>query len=308
MPGRTRSPESRSTGLVGHDDTVSSRRSVTVVVAVVVAPIVLAACSGSGSGALSSAVSSLSSRSPSASVALPTAGQSSPVFTRTATSTPTPTLTPTPTPTPTRTSQPTVAETATAPATATRTATVTSAPTPTPTSSAVMPPPTSSVTATPAGEASSTDSSSTWLWLLLGLVAVVAVVVAFVLSGARRKRAAWRSSVESVFARGSLLADSLTSDLMAGDGSETADQAARHDADLTAFITQVTPLPTEAPSDAVRPSAQRVLDSAQAVQRALTQMRVAPVLDRPGAQEGLGTHLGGLRAALADLRATTTRG
>jgi hypothetical protein len=144
-----------------------------------------------------------------------------------------------------------------------------------------------------------------WPWLLLALAAIIAVAVFLAMASARRRRDAWRLTVEEAFARGSLLADSLTSDLMAGEGSETPDQAARHDADLAAFLHETSALPAAAPSDTIRPTAQRVDDSARATQASLTQLRVASVVDRPGAQQALGTHIGGLRAALDDLRATT---
>jgi hypothetical protein len=108
------------------------------------------------------------------------------------------------------------------------------------------------------------------------------------MASARRRRDTWRLTVEEAFARGSLLADSLTSDLMAGEGSETPDQAARHDADLAAFLHETSALPAAAPSDTIRPTAQRVDDSARATQASLTQLRVASVVDRPGAQQALG--------------------
>ena len=289
---------------------VSIRRIASVLLVTLLPATALVACSGSGGGPLSSAASSLATRSPS--VSLPTAGTSKPAApTRTSTPTSRPTATETPsetatqeptTPTPTPTPTPTQTKTVTTTATATPT------PTPTPTSTPTQTPtPTTTPSASTSQSAAESTSSTTslWPWLLLALAAIIAVTVALMMAASRRRRDAWRTTVEEAFARGNLLADSLTSDLVAGDGSESPDQAARHDADLAAFLNQTSALPTAAPSDTVRPTAQRVADSARSTQASLTQLRVASVVDRPGAQQALGTQIGGLRAALDDLRATT---
>jgi hypothetical protein len=296
---------------------INRRRGVAAAL-VLVAPLALAACSSAGQGAISSAASNLATRSPS--VSLPTAEQTTPSLpTRSSTPTVEPTqtedvaptdtptsptgepTTPTPTPTPTKTK--TVTATATATATATQTETAT--PTPTPTTGT----PSVSISAgesSAAAEETTSPTSYAWLWGLAALAALIAVIVAVVVSSQRRRRAAWAASVEDVYARGSLLADSLSSDVLSGDGSETPDQATRHDADLAAFLAASRPLVEAAPNDTARPAAQRVVDSTSAAQASLTQLRVSSPVDRPAAQQALATHVGGLRAALDDLRATTT--
>ncbi len=289
---------------------MSIRRAVPLLLVTLLTPIVLVACSGSGGGPLSSAASSLATRSPS--VSLPTGGTSQPaVPTRSSTPTPRPTVTETPTKTatqepPTPTPTPTQTKTVTATATATKTATATPTPTPTLTETPTpTPTPTPSASTSQSAAESSSSTTSLWPWLLLALAAIIAVTIAVMMAASRRRRDAWRATVEETFARGSLLADSLESDLVAGDGSETPDQAARHDADLAAFLNQTSALPAAAPSDTIRPTAQRVADSARSTQASLTQLRVSSMADRPGVQQALGTQIGGLRAALDDLRATT---
>jgi hypothetical protein len=277
-----------------------NRRRGAIAALVLAAPLVLASCSSAGQGAISSAASNLPTRSPS--VSLPTGEQTTPSLpTKDSTATTEPTrsedttateepTTPTdepttPTPTPTQTK------------TVTATATATATPTPTPT-------PTPSQTGSASEQTSST--SSAWPWALLALAVLIAVILAVMLAAQRKRRAAWAASVEDVYARGSLLADSLTSEVVNGDGSETPDQATRHDADLGAFLAAARPLVESAPNDTSRPAAQRVVESTSAAQASLTQLRVAAPVDRRAAQQGLATHIGGLRAALDDLRATTT--
>jgi len=286
---------------------VITRRFAVLAAVAVVAPLSLVGCSGSGGGAISSAASGLATRTPSPSISVPSGDASTPSTPRpSSTRTVRPTVTDSQTPTATPTPTPTKTVTATATATATKTATATATMSPDATTT-----PTSAPTSTPSGStaggaATSTSTSApVWPWLLVGLLAVTAVVVAVVMSASRRRRDTWQVAVADAYAHGNLLADSLTSDLLAGDGSETPDQASRHDADLTAFVTEASALPDAAPSQTIRPAAQRVVDAARAAQGALTRLRVASPIDRPGRQEALGTHVGGLRAALDDLRSTT---
>ncbi|HKA68459.1 MAG TPA: hypothetical protein VKG85_04985 [Actinomycetes bacterium] len=247
------------------------------------AALLLAGCDGDG-------LDGVGTRTPSPSIALPTASvpsptrspirtetptpseepseAPSPTATRTRPATPTTTEAPTQTPSPTTTRPATPTTTAAPTPTVTRTVTESPSPTPTPTESPTptatqTESPTPSPSPSPSAEAAATDGSGTpaWLWWLLAAVAVgLAIGIPLLLRS--RRRQAWQRDFAAAEGEVAWFARMLIPELRrAGSIDRAAGGWAVASSRVTALEDQLVGLETAAPDEAARSRARALRDA-----------------------------------------------